>query len=885
LQQETTTDNNTSQGAQQVINNINQNINGATQQSSGGGSSGHTTTYQVTAPTASMAAGTYSTAQSISLSSATEGATIYYTIDGSDPTTSSTRSIYSAAISIAETTTVKAYAVKDGMTASETANYIYTIDSSETVATLSIIDLTRINTNEYGSQASAMPGYSAHSAGPSISGDGQYVAFYSSANNLVQGDTNNIDDVFVKETTSGIVVRISITSAGDQSNGGISDQPRITSDGRYVVFRSGSTNLATGDPVDDTNQNWDVFVHDRDSDGNGIFDEAEKIMTRRVSVTSSGEQAAPCNMGNSFPSISNSGRFVCFASQAANLAEGANGMLQIYVHDRDADEDEIFDEAGAVATMQVSVSDAGMQAESDCYYPEISGDGRYVAFTSAATNLVSGLADQKLRIYLHDLINQTTSYLTEGSDPQISNDGNYITFSAYDTQQVDSNDINQASDIYILNRSTGNIKRISNNSDTGVQANADCNKPYFSPDGRFVTFYSGASNLVPDDTNDSYDAFIYDQQNQYLKRLSVTRLGVQANSDVYEVTPVSASGDCVAFTTEAYNLVDYDTNNEDDIFLVHFNPDATIADPPATEKIEVDNRASGDDLVKVKALSDYTIVKVYDAASGGNLIGQATAIEGSGWVSIEGGLDYNLISIFVSVTPYSSLESSRTEKAIPMPPLMCEYTDYSIDNVNCGYGKLAFKVTAAQKSAMEEAAGKSISTIKVYVTTEIETTFNDLVAAEATGGIIIPVGDGGAALARDPGNYGYAIAAYDSQDQVVACYVSDIWETVESGLKPLYPVYLNSQFSQTFTLEPYQSTGTFKNIDLSGYVTLEGAFAGLTVGSVTRVDSTHITVDVSGNLNTTGYGKICVAGEAFENAFEPGGSVRQVVGVKVNPLT
>lgn len=774
LQQGTTTENNPSQGAEQIINDINHNINVTTGQSSSSGSSGHTTTYPATAPTASPAAGTYSTAQSVCLSSTTEGATIYYTLDGSDPTTSNTRSIYSDAISIEETTTIKACAVKDGMTASDAISFTYTIDIQDADYSLGIIELSRMSVNNYSEQTTSSN--IAHSDSPWLSADGRYMVFHSYANNLILGDTNNSDDIFVKDTLYGVVTRVSVTTSGIQANGGACDQPRITPDGRYVVFRSGSTNLATGDPADDTNGNWDVFVHDRDTDGNAIFDEAEKIMTRRVSVTSSGEQAAPCNMGNSFPSISNNGRFVCFASQAANLAEGANGMLQIYVHDRDVDEDEIFDEEGAVATLQVSVSNAGIQGDNDCYYPEISGDGRYVVFTSASTNLVSGLVNQKLRIYIHDLVNHTTSYLTEGSDPQISNDGNYITFSAYDTQQVDSNDINQASDIYILNRSTGNIKRISSNSDTGVQANADCNKPYISPDGRFVTFYSGASNLVPGDNNDCYDAFIYDQQNQYLKRLNITRLGLQANYDIYEVSPVSASGDCVAFTTEASNLVDDDTNEEDDIFLVRFNPNASAADPPPVENIYVYNNVSGDDYVMVRRLPDNTIVKVYDATGDGNLIGYTTVIEGGAWLIIEGGFPNNLICAYVSITPSAQMESNRTAKAIPMPPCMVEGTDYEIDNTNCGYGKLEFKVTASQKSAMEAATDKHIAFIKVYVTSINETTFDDLADAEASEGVT--VSDEAAVFARDPGLYGYAIAAYDDSNQVVAYYVSETWEIV-----------------------------------------------------------------------------------------------------------
>ena len=95
---------------------------------------------------------------------------------------------------------------------------------------------------------------------PSISADGRYVAFHSYSANLVGGDTNNEYDVFVHDRQSGVTERVSIATGGGQGDGSSSD-PAISADGRYVVFNSHSTNFVSGD----TNNKYDVFVHDRQS--------------------------------------------------------------------------------------------------------------------------------------------------------------------------------------------------------------------------------------------------------------------------------------------------------------------------------------------------------------------------------------------------------------------------------------------------------------------------------------------------------------------------------------------------------------------------------------------------------------------------------------------
>ena len=225
------------------------------------------------------------------------------------------------------------------------------------------------------------------SENPSISADGRFVAFDSFASNLVADDTNNTPDVFVRDTMTGITVRVSVDSNGAQDANGsfLASNPSISADGRFVAFESSASNLVPGD----TNMHSDVFVHDRDADGDGVFDESGAISTVRVSVDSNGAQHNNVGSIAALPSISADGRFVAFASSAVDLVPGDNNsVVDIFVHDRDADGDGVFDEPGNITTVRVSVNSNGVEGNTvnGSQIPSISADGRFVAFTSGASN-------------------------------------------------------------------------------------------------------------------------------------------------------------------------------------------------------------------------------------------------------------------------------------------------------------------------------------------------------------------------------------------------------------------------------------------------------------------------------------------------------------------
>jgi len=383
------------------------------------------------------------------------------------------------------------------------------------------------------------------STAPSISSNGRYVAFYSGASNLVSGDTNNASDVFVYDRSTDKVERVSISNNGTQANSDAYD-PHISANGRYVAFYSNASNLVAGD----TNATSDVFVYDRNTD---------KI--ERISVSSNGTQAN----GYSFsPELSSNGRYVAYGSWATNLVSGdTNGNSDIFVYDRNTDKVE-----------RVSLSSSGVQANADAYDPSISADGRYVVYQSEASNLVAGDTNGVTDIFVYDRKTDTTERVSVASNgaqansfslgPEISANGRYVTFYS-DASNLVPGDTNGMGDIFVYDRKTDTIERVSVASN-GAQANESSLAPDISSDGRYVTFHSWASNLVPGDTNDTADIFVYDRNTDSIARASVSSNGTQGNGPSV-VPAISDNGGYVAYSGWASNLVPKDTNNDSDVFV------------------------------------------------------------------------------------------------------------------------------------------------------------------------------------------------------------------------------------------------------------------------------------------------------------------------------
>jgi Tol biopolymer transport system component len=323
-----------------------------------------------------------------------------------------------------------------------------------------------------------------------ISADGRYVAFMSDASNLVAGDTNAPNqDVFVRDRQTGETERVSVDSAEGEANS-YSVRPAISGDGRYVTFTSAASNLVAGD----TSVATDIFVRDR-----------ETGETERVSINSGEGQA---NEFSDNAAITPDGRYVVFASLASNLVAGdTNADLDVFVRDRVTGE-----------TERVSVSSGEGQANGFSDEPALSADGRYVAFASFASNLVAG-DTSSTDIFVRDRQTGETERVSVDSaegqanglslDAAISADGRYVGFTSAASNLV-AGDTNANSDVFLRDRHTGETERVS--VDSGErQANGASGRPAISADGRYVSFSSLASNLVAGDTNDRVDVFVRDR--------------------------------------------------------------------------------------------------------------------------------------------------------------------------------------------------------------------------------------------------------------------------------------------------------------------------------------------------------------------------------------
>ena len=390
-----------------------------------------------------------------------------------------------------------------------------------------------------------------HSLWASVSADGRHVAFESRASNLVPSDVNARTDIFVHDWQLDTVDAVSLASYGPQGNDD-SDHPAISADGRYVAFSSRASNLVP----DDNNDEYDVFIQDR------VTDKIE-----RVSIAADGSEGDAESGYAQPPSISADGRYVAFASNATNLVpEDENYFTDVFVYDREED-----------AIERVSLAHDGAEGNWYSSFPSISADGRYVAFQSVASNLVPDDGNGAYDIFVFDRETgalQRLSLDSNGSDsnnqssyPSISADGRYVAFQSLASNLVEG-DTNDTYDVFVFDRETDAIERVSLAFD-GSQGNGESTRPSISADGRYVTFSSGASNFVPNDTNDEHDVFVYDRETGTIERVSVAADGSEGNaaSSYAQAPSISAYGRYVVFASSADNLVPGDENFFADVFV------------------------------------------------------------------------------------------------------------------------------------------------------------------------------------------------------------------------------------------------------------------------------------------------------------------------------
>jgi Tol biopolymer transport system component len=395
--------------------------------------------------------------------------------------------------------------------------------------------------------------YGGHGDGDSyaaaLSGDGRYVAFVSTAPDLVPGDTNGRADIFVRDLTTGALTRVNVSSTGVQGNGIRLMQlsASLSETGRYVAFQSDDTNLVAGGtgncPVYDPRGQPCPNVFLRDMKTGDI---------RLISAPSLGGYTNGVSLD---PAVDASGRHVAFVSDASNLVPGdTNQTSDVFVRD-----------VLTGTTRRVSVAGSGAQADKANGSASISADGRYVAFTSAASNLVSGSIAGPVGVFVHDLKTGTTERVGVwgkwddarhgGLSTSISGDGRYVAFASTATDLV-PDDTNRTTDAFVRDTKTGAIRRVSLTG-MGTQNSGWCGGPIISADGRYVLFEcSPAPGLN--------GIYVRDLAAGSTREVDVSNAGKQVGGGH---PAMSADGRYVAFDAVGSGLVPGARTDRSDVFL------------------------------------------------------------------------------------------------------------------------------------------------------------------------------------------------------------------------------------------------------------------------------------------------------------------------------
>lgn len=390
-------------------------------------------------------------------------------------------------------------------------------------------------------------GGAANGAASALSSNGQFVAFTSSASNLVANDTNGLADVFLRNTTTGTTTRVNLGIAGAQATGGGSTVTDISDDGRFVVFSSTATNLVAGD----SNGVEDVFVRDTQTN-----------TTTRVSVNSAGVQANGASSGGS---ISADGNRVVFASTATNLIAAGDTVAQdIYLRNLNG---------GPNSTTRISGGLAAANGNGVSSDGVISADGSTVAFASTSSNLVAGDTNGVSDVFVYDIQGGSAARVSVNSAgqqgtgaslaPSISRDGHTVAFAT--SSAFDGTDTNGISDIYLRDGNHSTTSLISR-STGGTIGNGASTAASLSSEGDYVAFTSSATNLVSGDSNGAADVFVHDIAKNQTLRVSVASSGAQGNG-ASDNGVISPDGGKVAFRSLATNLAGSDSNGVADIFL------------------------------------------------------------------------------------------------------------------------------------------------------------------------------------------------------------------------------------------------------------------------------------------------------------------------------
>ncbi|MEZ4326487.1 MAG: hypothetical protein R3B40_14835 [Polyangiales bacterium] len=385
------------------------------------------------------------------------------------------------------------------------------------------------------------------SSQPSASGDGRFVVYASTANDIA-GGMPSAGDLYVRDRMLGTTTRLGIV--------GRSGGARITPSGRYIVFASTAASLVSGD----LNGATDVFVFDRQT---GTYDLVSQATDGTRADAPSSED--PSYVGAPFrrPAISDDGRYVVFASAATNLVPGdTNGVTDVFVRDRVAS-----------TTTRVSVSTASVQANGSSGEVAISGDGAVVAFDSVAQNLIDGApeSDTHADVYLSvaGVTTRVSSAYAGGAGngastaPSLSSNGRYVAFSSAATNLLPMVELFGKTDIYVLDRTLAATTRVNLDLDP-TASQGHCYAPVISANGQRVAFAS--DGYLTGANNGQVNGYLYDLGAGTLLFLGRSLVGGAPNGGTGYGVALSADGSLALFQSAASNLYPGDQNGSIDVF-------------------------------------------------------------------------------------------------------------------------------------------------------------------------------------------------------------------------------------------------------------------------------------------------------------------------------
>lgn len=393
-----------------------------------------------------------------------------------------------------------------------------------------------------------------HSSGICVSTNGRYVLFESVASDLVNDDTNQLGDIFVRDVQAGATMLASVATNGGGANN-YSETPAMTPDGRYVAFVSYANNFVAGD----SNNIPDLFVRD--------------LQTQTTTLISVGATNANSILGT--PQISADGQWVAFFSTARGMVAGVSNISRGEIYLRNLTTSTTL--WPSIQAIDLVRSNMQFNSTPVPTHPVLSADGRYVTFACGWTNNASaapaGTTYGTVILQFDASTLTTTVVATNGCPPDLFNgemygpeatpDGRFVVYAARST-----NNASAFCSLRCWDRVSGTNVVVSVDLTGGIMTNSTSLAPAISDDGRFITFISNATNLVANSISNGFHLYRRDLVANTTELIDAHLSGVGATTIWSELIPaISANGRFVVFSAPDGNLVAADDNGTDDVFV------------------------------------------------------------------------------------------------------------------------------------------------------------------------------------------------------------------------------------------------------------------------------------------------------------------------------